>query len=341
MQTSKSFSDVRNEHSPRFDPASELYQINRNQLIWQPVSVELYAALEVALWAANTTQGLYDPTILTALEEAGYDRSFEQIDNRAPGQLDVADATTASTGLHRRQSDFQGVRLDAATRSIRREPEIRLDLGGMGKGWTVDRAADLLHRHGPFLLNAGGDLYAHGRPSLDAGWTVELEHPLAPTQWMARLQLANRALASSTVAKRRWRKDGRLQHHLIDPRTGRPAETDLVSVTVVASRTVLADIFAKVVLLLGSEAGLAYIEAVPDMDALVYTTAGQIRFSSGFTDLLEAVEPTGVVEVKRFETPSHKGLKVRRLCKMKAISSSFPCLSLHRGIFAAPFQISA
>jgi thiamine biosynthesis lipoprotein len=163
----------------------------------------------------------------------------------------------------------------------------------MGKGWTVDRAADQLQGLGPFLINAGGDIFAYQAPPGQQGWMIDLIHPLNPELLMARVQLHHRALATSTIAKRRWLHQGRSMHHLIDPRTGQPAQTDALSVSVVADRTVLAEIYAKVVLILGVEQGLVFLQNLPGVEGLIYTAGSQIVYTAGLSSILERVEPSG------------------------------------------------
>jgi FAD:protein FMN transferase len=272
----------------RFNAASDLSQLNRSELALSPVSASLYGALQAALWAAKVTGGLYDPTLLAELEQAGYDRSFDQVVERAQFQWTIAESRPAAGAgeVGRRPWDWRSVQLEADQPAVRRPRGLRFDLGGMGKGWTVDRAADLLHGEGPFLVNAGGDLYAGGRPYGVQGWRVEIEHPLRPQDTIASLQLQDTALATSTVTKRRWRKDGGIRHHLIDPRSGRPAQTDALSVSVVAARTMVAEVYAKAALLLGAEAGLAYLAAVPGVEGLIYRSDGQVLYTAGCNQLL-------------------------------------------------------
>jgi thiamine biosynthesis lipoprotein len=183
--------------------------------------------------------------------------------------------------------------LDPGARTVRKPVGLQFDLGGMGKGWAVDRAADRLHAHRAFLVNAGGDLYAQGQPGDGRGWRIALEHPLHPDRWMAQLFVQDRGLATSSIMKRRWHKAGRLAHHLIDPRTGQPAHTDALSVTVLAPRTVLAEIHAKAALILGAGAGLAYLETLPDVEGLIFTAAGRIAYTAGLAPLIDALEPVG------------------------------------------------
>lgn len=283
----------------RFDPNSELSQLNICNAEIFHASPTLVDAVEVALWAAQMTHGLYDPTILNDLEQAGYDRSFEQIDNPAPlsGDRHLQPLFSSQPDQQsRRGFTFRSVHINRAARRISKPAGLRLDLGGIGKGWTVDRAADRLHGLGPFIINAGGDIFAYHSPPGSKGWEIELIHPLKPDHFTAKLHLHHRALATSTIAKRRWRQNGQPMHHLIDPRTGQPAQTDALSVSVIADRTAVAEILAKVVLIVGVEAGLAYLQKLPGVEGLIFTADSTVVYTSGMEAILECVEPAGYID---------------------------------------------
>jgi thiamine biosynthesis lipoprotein len=278
----------------RFDPDSELSRLNKNEKEVFRASPNLIDAVEVALWGAETSAGLYDPTVLPDLEEAGYDRSFDLMENVAP--LSESVRLRQNDELIQpvyRQFTFQSIHLNRTRREIYKPPELRLDLGGMGKGWAVDRAADRLQGLGPFLVNAGGDIFAYHTPPGQKGWKIDIIHPLKPGHFMARLYLYHRALATSTIAKRRWQRNGQIMHHLIDPRTGQPAQTDAISVSVVADRTVMAEIFAKVALILGAKQGLTYLQDLPGVEGLIFTTEAEILYTNGLRAMLDRVEPVG------------------------------------------------
>ena len=278
----------------RFLPKSELSQLNAAPDERFKAGPTLMGAVEVALWAAALTNGLYDPTILTHLEQAGYDRSFEQVDNPQPLTVNsVAAEVSANSQMYRPKYSFRSVQANRASGYIYRPVGVKLDLGGMGKGYTVDRAADRLQGLGPFLVNAGGDIFAYQSPPGKQGWQIDLTHPLQPGLSMARLYLNHKALATSTIAKRRWQHQGQVKHHLINPRTGQPAVTDALSVTVVAKRTVLAEVYAKVALILGAEAGLAWLERLPDVDGLIFTNKQEIVYTTGLASMLDCVDPAG------------------------------------------------
>ncbi len=270
-------------HLSRFDPQSELAQLNHSKCTTNRVSNTLFQAVEMALYAAQATGGLYDPTILNALQLAGYDRSFERM------TLDMADdiASATSSDLHHSHGvTFRDIDLNPRTLEIRKPPGFGLDLGGMGKGWTVDRVADQLAAEGPFLINAGGDLYGYGSPQSTRGWEIDLEHPLDSNRILARFNIKNNALATSSIAKRQWRKERKTMHHVIDPRSGKPAHSDVLSVSVVASRTVLAEIYAKTALILGSRSGLAYLQSLPDVAGALFTNEEQLLLTSNATEFL-------------------------------------------------------
>jgi thiamine biosynthesis lipoprotein len=129
---------------------------------------------------------------------------------------------------------------------IRLAPGVRLDLGGIGKGYACERAAEILATAGPCLVNAGGDIATRA-----GAWTVSVETIAEPLT----LELSgSSALATSGRDLRRWRRAGQELHHLIDPATGRPSDSDLLRVTAVARDTVDAEVAAKALFLAGARA---------------------------------------------------------------------------------------
>jgi len=234
----------------RFRPDSELSELNRAGRI--DAGDDLLAVLELALDARERTGGRFDPTVHDALVAAGYDRTFEDV---APEG--TAPAVAARCG--------GGVRVTG--RMVELEPGTHLDFGGIGKGYTVDRAAAILSAAGPALVDAGGDIAALGRPDA-LGWRVGVEH--------LTLALENAAVATSGRDRRRWRRDGEERHHLIDPATGRPAASDLLRVSVVADTAVEAEVLAKSLFLAGEREALA--AGVP---AVLVTEQGRVAIAGG------------------------------------------------------------
>lgn len=214
----------------RFRPTSELSQLNRDSVI--DASQDLAEVVELALAARERTYGRFDPTVHDALVGAGYDRTFAEIDPDGP-------AMAARCG--------GGVAVEG--RRIALAPGCRLDLGGIGKGFAAERVAQVLALAGPCLVSAGGDVAVRGVPA-QGTWPVAVDESLT-------LGLERGGLATSGRDRRRWQRNGAELHHLIDPATGRPADTDLLRVTAVGSDAVDAEVLAKTLFLGGSGAAIA------------------------------------------------------------------------------------
>jgi thiamine biosynthesis lipoprotein len=232
----------------RFSPDSELSRFNQRREWRTRVSDDMAELLAVALRFHQLTDGIFEPAVLPQLESAGYDRSFER--------LTSADARVVP--LRERRSIAE-LSVDLAHLRVEGPPEVRLDLGGIGKGFAVDRAAAMLAPAADVLINAGGDIYAEGREPAGDGWYASVADPLNPERDLSRVWLRNQALATSSTATRRWRRDGVVQHHIIDPRTGKPAVSDVLSASVIAPLATAADVFAKCAVILGSDKGLGFL----------------------------------------------------------------------------------
>ncbi|MEO7913726.1 MAG: FAD:protein FMN transferase [Roseiflexaceae bacterium] len=244
----------------RFRDDSELAWLNRQAGGSVQVSDILWDVVKTALQAAQRSHGLVTPTLLAELELAGYDCSFDMLDAHM-----LAGSPSPATP----SGDWNAVVLRLGSRSICLPPGVRLDLGGVAKGWAADRAAHQLAAHGPALIDAGGDISVSGPMADGSPWPIGVADPTEIDGQIELLLLASGGVATSGRDYRRWRQGGSWQHHIIDPRTGHPAVTDVLSATVVASSAREAEMAAKTVLILGSRAGLAWIEARPSLAALL------------------------------------------------------------------------
>lgn len=232
----------------RFVPESELCRLNAAAGVPVVVSPATFALVEHACDAWSRTRGAFDPTVLPAVEAAGYDRDF---------------ASVAPVGEHTQQRPVTvpgcgGIGLDPLVRSVTLPVGVRLDFGGIGKGFAADLVAEELLEAGAagVCVNLGGDLRVEGRPpDGDAGdaWVIEIEvggradtsTKRAPTM----LALGAGAVATSSRERRVWRRGDQVLHHVIDPCTGAPAITPWVSATVLTGRAVDAEPLAKATLL--------------------------------------------------------------------------------------------
>jgi thiamine biosynthesis lipoprotein len=250
-----------------FRPAS---QISRLNLVGGDLAVEveprLFDLLNLALTIHDETEGAFDITSAPLWEIWGFARR----QGRLPAENDVIEA------LDRVGSRY--LKLDAERRTVQfAKPGIRINLGSIGKGYALDRAAEVLARWGvgDFLFHGGqSSVLARGNravsnpaESSSRGWMVGVRHPLHPEQRLAEIRLCNRSLGTSGSVMQFFRHRGRRYAHILDPRTGRPAE-GVLSVTVVASSAALADALSTAFFVLGPEASRCYCDSRPDIAAL-------------------------------------------------------------------------
>jgi len=285
LEAVRQFIETVEAHLSRFRPESELSRLNARTGRKVAVSPLLWEALQWALESARRTGGLYDPTVLDALEAAGYDRSFD--DHRSPTAERrlrdvVGDSESDEPSAVVPRWSWQDIRLDPRTQSVTLPPHLRLDLGGIAKGWAAERAADQLAVLGPCLVDAGGDIATRDRPPGLPGWPIAVAQPGNPDADLALLLVRDRGVATSGIDYRRWVHNGVQQHHLIDPRTRRPARTDLLTVTVIAPNAMEADLHALVALLLGAKDGLRYLIHQQGVEGLLVKNDGAHFTTPGF-----------------------------------------------------------
>lgn len=234
----------------RFRPESELSRLNARAGETVEVSALLLKVLTTALAAASATRGLYDPTLLHPMIAFGYDRSFDDLSADAPGTLPPY--LTLTTG------GWRAITVDQQHQRVTLPPGAGLDFGGIAKGMAVDATVARLRECGiaSALVNAGGDLAVLGLPPAGDAWPIAIAG--IPTH--RTLPLQHGALATSGIARRRWRQGGIQRHHLLDPRTGQPSASGLWSASVVADRCEQAEVAAKVAFILGREQGGAFLQ---------------------------------------------------------------------------------
>lgn len=229
----------------RFDEFSELSYLNSRPGQWTPVSPLLWDATREAIKLAYETNGLFDPTQLNAVEKAGYTRSFAELTEMHVITRPVESITAG----------YEGVRFDNGNRSIYLPAGTRIDLSGIGKGHTAQRVVDFFSRYGACLVDVGGDVTAGRAPTGMPGWPVGIAAPRngqgVSDENLARLWLKESTLATSGTDHRRWQKDGREAHHIIDPRTGSSAESNFATVSVMAYPAGRAEAWATASLISG------------------------------------------------------------------------------------------
>jgi len=263
----------------RFRADSELSRLNAAGGSLAPSGPLCDVLLRAERWR-QTTNGVFDPRILPALERAGYDRTFIEVVSAG-----ARPACPIAPDERPRQGDFV---LDGDRREVRLTGGARLDLGGIVKGWSVDRAVELLAPLDSFLVDAGGDLAARGDGLYGPGWWVAVEDACDPTSDRAVVQVRDASVATSGVYRRRWRgPNGHSAHHLIDSATGAPVSNPVLSVTVMGPDTESCDILAKTALILGPEMGNSLLEEWSGVEGYMVLTDGGERATSGWADLVQ------------------------------------------------------
>jgi len=252
---------------------SEISEVNRSAGR-RPVVVgpELYTVVERSVWASELTGGAFDVTFAAC----GGLWSFR--DARVPGDDELA----ACLGL----VGYRNIRLDGEASTIYLPREgMRIGIGGIGKGYGVDRAAELLEARGfsDYIVDGGGDVRLSGG-NVHRPWRVGIAHPRRRGELYGRLTADRGAIVTSGDYEKYFEKDGVLYHHILDPATGQPARRS-VAVTVIAPTALDADALATGLFVLGPSEGLALVERLDGVEALFFAPDLTVRRSSGFPDV--------------------------------------------------------
>lgn len=261
----------------RFRYDSELTRLN--QIHERPVQVSdiLWDVFRAAQKAERLTDGRVTPTLLEAMIEAGYDRPFDVLPHQTQYMAEPVFAASPPQAT---------IRVDKSAQTITLPPGIGLDFGGIAKGWAAQEAVKRLRSEGPALVNAGGDIAISGPRADGSPWQVGVTNPFQRGQEIETLYLNECGVATSGKDRRRWTRNGVLQHHIIDPLTHQPAETDLLTVTVVGLDVMQAEAAAKAAFILGSRAGLEWIEEHPVFAALFILDNDHILYSKKMEEYL-------------------------------------------------------
>jgi thiamine biosynthesis lipoprotein len=248
-----------------------------------PVSPETREVLGVAHQISEQTDGAFDVTFaalsgLWKFDDQDKDGSVpdrREIQQRLPliNYRDLVVEDSAGTALLKRKG-------------------MRVNLGGIAKGYAVDRGVDILRKNGlrDFTIQAGGDMYVGGKRG-DRAWRLGIRDPRGPADRIfAALELTDGTFSTSGDYERFFMKEGRRYHHIIDLRVGEPA-TLCRSVTLVTERAVVADALAKAVFILGPDEGMTLIERTPGVQGVIVSANNEISISSGLRGRLTVLAP--------------------------------------------------
>lgn len=224
------------------------------------------------------TKGIFDPTIISSLEKIGYNKSFTEIvsTNGVPTEVQAISRDFSN------RTKLSELRIDGNT--VEKPVGLRIDFGGIGKGFLADYLSDNLFKFVEnFWISLGGDIVIKGHQKDDEkkGWKVGVQDPNEPATEIFSIKTGGKKLgiATSGIFKRQGVNGGVSWHHIIDPRTGLPVENNIIAATVISSSAKRADVFAKTVLILGEKQGLELIERENDSAAILFFKGGGAAFS--------------------------------------------------------------
>lgn len=252
-----------------YKPDSEISRVNAGAAQAPvPVGVELFSMLQTAQYYSKLSSGVFDITYASV----GY-----LYDYRAHLHPDDKAIAAALPGV-----DYRQLKLDPATHTVAfGKPGMRIDLGGIAKGYAVDRGIDLLKARGigRAMVNAGGDTRVMG-DRFGKPWMIGIRHPDRKDEVVLRMPIQDAAFSTSGDYERFFEEGGVRYHHILDPKTGRSPHA-VRSVTIIASNATRTDGLSKTVFILGPEKGLAFINSIPDADAIVIAADGKVSYSKG------------------------------------------------------------
>jgi thiamine biosynthesis lipoprotein len=275
-----------------YKPSSEVSRVNALAAT-RPVRIssELFGLLTTAMQYSRITEGAFDITYASV----GYMYDFRQ--RKRPTEQQIASALPAVNYRH--------VLLDRKTSSVRfSRPGVRIDLGGIAKGYAVDQGIEILTARGysHALVNAGGDSRVigdrRGRP-----WVVGIRHPDHPDQIITRIPLVDAAFSTSGDYERYFDEDGVRYHHIIDPRTGHSA-SKVRSATVIAPTATRTDGLSKTAFVLGPDEAMRIYNRLDDVDAVLVGLDGRILYSRGLTAGDTPEGDTGAARASGGDTPA-------------------------------------
>jgi len=248
-----------------------------------PIGLETGEVLRIARQISEQTNGAFDVTFAALSGLWKFD--YQDKDGTVPDRQEIAKRLPLINYRDLVVDDTAG-----AARLMRKG--MRVNLGGIGKGYAVDRGVDILRRSGlrDFMIQAGGDLYVAGKRG-DRAWRLGIRDPRGPADRIfASLDLTDSTFSTSGDYERYFMKDGRRYHHILDLRAGEPA-TKCRSVTLVTERAVVADALAKGVFILGPDEGMALIERTPGVQGVIVSAKNEVSISSGLRGRLTVLAP--------------------------------------------------
>jgi thiamine biosynthesis lipoprotein len=284
-----------------FDAAGEeIRRIETLMTTWRPDSelsrVNAAAGHEKVAVSPETFDVVMASIHTSEISEGTFDITFESLHGlwKFDQDLDPHPPTAADVKAKLPLVGYRHIHADAAARTVYLDQAgTKISLGGIAKGYAVDRAAAVLERAGltSFFVQAGGDLYTRGRKPDGTEWAAGVRDPRGPDgSYFALLHVSDHAFSTAGDYERSYVVSGKRYHHIIDPRTGYPA-TASRSVTIWATTALVADEIDDAVFILGPEKGLALVESLDGVGAVIVDAHNKVWVSKRLEGVLEVLRP--------------------------------------------------
>lgn len=251
---------------------SDIYNINHSNGAPCEVDPRTISMLETAISYSQSTDGLFDVTVFAASSLWNFHEDEEYIPNNAELKKALS------------HIDYKNIIIDKSNNTITlSDPAASIDIGGIAKGYIADEIASYLHTQNVTgaIINLGGDIYAYGTKPNGDDYTIGINDPNGSPNPVMAITISNKAIATSGTYIRRIQQNGEYYHHILNPSTGYPADTDLVSSTIITDNATDADTLCTISILMGSSAALSYIDSIPDTEAILIKSDGSIVMTDG------------------------------------------------------------
>lgn len=266
---------LENEFSTTLE-TSEIYQANHNELEWSPVSESVGEVLVFSQEMYHKTKGAFDPSIYPIVKAWG----FTQEKNRVPSQEEI--------NVLLPYVDILAVDYVIETSDLYLPTGMELDFGSVAKGYAVDRLAQLLKEENvkTGMISLGGNIYTIGKKIDGSAWNIGIQNPYGGGV-VGSVQVFDKAIITSGGYQRYFTQDDETYWHILDPRTGYPADSGLASVTIISDSGLYGDCLSTAFFVLGLEEAIAYYYEHQDFDAVFISTEGDIYITPSLNGVFQ------------------------------------------------------
>ena len=271
----------------RFAENSELAAINANAGAPTGVSDELAELIALSRHISEKTLGAFDPTVAPVMDAWGFGGESPRVPTQP--ELEVLLSTIGAARIAISYEDRHRVTIGSAQ---------ALDLGGIAKGYAGGCVKEIFEKYGcTGVIDLGGDVMLAGKKTDGKDWRVAVKDPNDPSDFLGTLTLSDCAVVTSGIYERNFTEDGVLYHHIIDPATGRPAESGLVSATVVCADGAYADALSTAAFVLGARDAVSLCDRfgteTPLLELLLVTDDGRVLCTAGLDGIFEPNTESG------------------------------------------------